>query len=43
MQQDKKNENGKIQFVLLKEIGKAKINQKVEDKLILDTLERYFI
>ncbi len=38
---DKKNEYGEIQFVLIERIGKIKINQLVENELILKAFEDY--
>ena len=38
---DKKNEYGKIQFALLDGIGKIKINQFVENELIIQAFEDY--
>jgi len=38
---DKKNEYGKIQFALLDGIGKIKINQEVENELIINSFEDY--
>lgn len=38
---DKKNEYGIIQFALIEGIGKIKINQLVENKLILDAFKDY--
>jgi len=38
---DKKNEYGSIQFALIEGIGKIKINQAVENELILDAFEDY--
>jgi len=38
---DKKNEYGMIQFALIEGIGKIKINQSVENELILDAFEDY--
>ncbi len=38
---DKKNSNGKVLFVLLKEIGKHKINCEVSNDLILNAFEYY--
>jgi 3-dehydroquinate synthase len=38
---DKKNEYGKIQFALIEGIGKIKINQLVENELILKAFEDY--
>jgi 3-dehydroquinate synthase len=38
---DKKNEYGTIQFALLDGIGKIKINQTVENKLIIAAFENY--
>ena len=38
---DKKNEYGKIQFALIEGIGKIKINQLVENELILNAFEDY--
>ena len=38
---DKKNEYGNIQFALLNEIGKIKINQSVENELIANAFEDY--
>ncbi len=38
---DKKNEHGNINFVLLKDIGKPKINCLVENKLIEESFEYY--
>lgn len=38
---DKKNEYGSIQFALIEGIGKMKINQSVETKLILDAFNDY--
>ncbi|AWH86081.1 3-dehydroquinate synthase [Flavobacterium album] len=38
---DKKNEAGKVQFVLLESIGNAVINQEVENALIINGFEDY--
>lgn len=38
---DKKNEYGNIQFALLNGIGKIKINQSVENELIIEAFEDY--
>lgn len=38
---DKKNENGKVQFTLLKGIGNFLINQIVENQLIKDAFKEY--
>lgn len=38
---DKKNEYGKVQFVLLDGIGKVKLNQSVENQLINDAFKDY--
>jgi 3-dehydroquinate synthase len=38
---DKKNESGNIQFVLLEDIGKAVINQSVENPLIFNAFDDY--
>jgi 3-dehydroquinate synthase len=38
---DKKNEYGKIQFVLLEGIGKTKINQVIENEIIENAFEDY--
>jgi len=38
---DKKNENGKIKFVLLDGIGKFTINQEVENEIIISSFEDY--
>lgn len=38
---DKKNEYGMIQFALIEGIGKIKINQSVENELILNAFEDY--
>ena len=38
---DKKNEYGKIQFALIEGIGKIKINQSVENELILKAFQDY--
>jgi 3-dehydroquinate synthase len=38
---DKKNEYGLIQFALIEGIGKIKINQSVENKLILNAFQDY--
>ena len=38
---DKKNEYGAIQFALIETIGKIKINQLVENELILEAFEDY--
>ena len=38
---DKKNENGKIKFVLLDGIGKFTINQEVENEIITSSFEDY--
>ncbi len=38
---DKKNEYGTIQFALIEGIGKIKINQSVENELILDAFQDY--
>lgn len=40
MQSDKKNEDGKINFTLLQQIGKAIINQHVTDNIIKQALEQ---
>lgn len=41
IQHDKKNENGKLQFVLLGSIGDAIINQNVTVSLIYDAFDEY--
>ena len=38
---DKKNEYGKVQFALLKNIGNTAINQSVESELIIDSFHNY--
>ena len=38
---DKKNEYGNIQFALIDGIGKIKINQSVENNLILKAFQDY--
>ena len=38
---DKKNEYGNIQFALIEGIGKIKINQSVENELILKAFQDY--
>jgi 3-dehydroquinate synthase len=38
---DKKNEYGKIQFALLDGIGKIKINQEVDNELIIKSFQHY--
>jgi 3-dehydroquinate synthase len=38
---DKKNENGKIKFVLLDGIGKFTINQDVENEIIMSSFKNY--
>jgi 3-dehydroquinate synthase len=38
---DKKNESGKVQFVLLERIGHAVINKSVENQLIINAFEDY--
>ena len=38
---DKKNEYGTIQFALIETIGKIKINQLVENELILEAFNDY--
>jgi 3-dehydroquinate synthase len=38
---DKKNEYGNIQFALIEGIGKIKINQSVENELILKAFQNY--
>ncbi|NNT73018.1 3-dehydroquinate synthase [Flavobacterium sp. IMCC34852] len=38
---DKKNEYGKIQFALLEGIGKIKINQEVDNELIIESFKDY--
>ncbi len=38
---DKKNERGKINFVLLEQIGKPVLDQQVPDKLIIETFDFY--
>ena len=38
---DKKNEYGKVQFALIEGIGKIKINQSVENELIVKAFEDY--
>ena len=42
MTHDKKNESGRINFTLLSEIGKIKINQNCSKELIFESLE-YFV
>lgn len=41
MKQDKKNLDGDILFVLLEDIGKANYNNKVEKRLIYESIEYY--
>lgn len=41
LQYDKKNENGKLQFVLLNSIGNAIINQNVDNTLIYEAFTDY--
>jgi len=41
MYKDKKNENGKISFVLLSDIGKAHYDQFIEEDLITEALNYY--
>ena len=43
MTHDKKNESGKINFTLLPEIGKMKIDQNCEKKLVFKALANYTI
>ena len=38
---DKKNEHGNINFVLLNDIGDAKVNCKVDNSLILEAFNYY--
>jgi 3-dehydroquinate synthase len=38
---DKKNEYGTVQFALIEGIGKIKINQSVENELILEAFNDY--
>ena len=38
---DKKNEYGNIQFALIEGIGKIKINQSVENELIIKAFQDY--
>ncbi len=38
---DKKNEYGKVNFVLLEKIGQCKINQGVDNQLIIKSFENY--
>jgi 3-dehydroquinate synthase len=38
---DKKNEYGTVQFALIESIGKIKINQSVENELILEAFNDY--
>jgi len=38
---DKKNQKGEVQFVLLSEIGKAVINQKVSEEIIFEAFQYY--
>ena len=38
---DKKNEHGKINFVLLKDFGKSKINCQVTNDLIIESFDFY--
>ena len=40
---DKKNEFGKVQFALLDGIGKIKINQESDNKLIFKAFEDYAV
>ncbi|MCK5845804.1 MAG: 3-dehydroquinate synthase [Bacteroidales bacterium] len=42
MRNDKKNDNGKISFVLLKEIGKAEYDQFITEDVIKDALKHYY-
>ena len=41
MEHDKKNENNKINFTLLSEIGKAHFNVNIDVDLILESLNYY--
>jgi 3-dehydroquinate synthase len=41
LKHDKKNEGGEINFVLLEDIGKSKIDCRVEEKLILEAFDYY--
>ena len=41
MKHDKKNENGKIKFVLLENIGTCKINQEAPNDLVIKSFEFY--
>lgn len=41
MKHDKKNENGKIKFVLLENIGTCKINQEAPNELVIKSFEFY--
>ncbi len=41
MRKDKKNEDGKISFVLLNDIGKPSYDQFIDEKLIIEALEYY--
>ena len=41
MKHDKKNQNGIIKFVLLKDIGNCAINQEASKELIINSFEFY--
>ncbi|MGM0635662.1 MAG: 3-dehydroquinate synthase [Bacteroidota bacterium] len=41
MKHDKKNTNGKVNFVLVKDFGECEINCKVENKLIFEAFDFY--
>ena len=42
MQHDKKNQTEKINFTLLKQIGKAQINYELDKTAVLVALEKVF-
>jgi len=41
MKSDKKNENGKLNFTLLSDIGQSKFDQFIEEELVIESLEFY--
>ena len=41
MTHDKKNEDGRINFTLISEVGKFKINQNCNKELIFEALDYY--
>jgi 3-dehydroquinate synthase len=41
LKHDKKNTNGKVNFILLEDIGKVQIDCQVENSTIIEAIENY--